>query len=125
MDAEQKEPQKTTIDVDYSKIRELHDQVTVRGVSVYNDKRILTSLVSDIFATNEKLLNILKIVIDGNEATELAKLLSLDVSEQKIGIKRICNRFAERFSIKPSRVAEALYVLASGLGMNESALSDI
>ena len=89
--------------------------IQLRGISLYYDKRGLTNVVSDIFSGDEELLNVMRIAISFGVSVELAELAKAPL--QEIGITRIISNFAKKHGIMKSRAADAVRVLAVGLGM--------
>ena len=85
--------------------------------SLYYDKQTLNGLISDIFYDNDKLRNILKIIVSDGTSAEIADLLACDLSYQQIRIKQIIYSISEKYGIEESRVADAVHTLASGVGI--------
>ncbi|MCL1883788.1 MAG: hypothetical protein FWF81_08570 [Defluviitaleaceae bacterium] len=89
--------------VDKNKLNDFQNYLYKKDDSLYKDKRALSSLVADMFTGNDRLINALKIAIDGNVAVDLAELKKQNSSLHETGIKRIFNNFDERYGLEKSR----------------------
>jgi len=94
--------------------------VQSRGLPLYYDKRMLTSLISDLFSTNIKLCNSLKIVVEIGFSVQIANMASLDKSRQKLGIKQIICSIVDEYGIEESRAVEAVHTLAFCIGITDT-----
>ena len=95
-----------------------YTHVQTLGPALYHNKRVLQGLISDLFVHDEKLKNILLIAVEYGISVEVANLLSLDKSMQKIILSRIIDSFAEKYSIEQPGVIEAVKTLACGLSID-------
>lgn len=111
--------------VDEKKLDIFRNYVRERTHEIYNNKRVLRGLVSDVFAGNERLINSLKIAIDGKVSIELVKLKQLESTQQDTGIRRAFSVFVEWHGIEKSRAVEVFYVLLRGLDMDARILDNL
>ena len=84
----------------------------------FNNKTLLKNLIGDIFSHDASLCAILRIAIDeGNAASKLHLLLSLDESRQIVGISQIVSHLSNEIGIEDVRVAEAVRIIGIGIGL--------
>jgi hypothetical protein len=116
---EQENVKQITISLPRSKAASVFiNHVQSRGTDLYNNKQMLSNIISDIFVNDEKLRNAMKIAIADGVSIQIASLLSFNDNEQMLGRLRIINSFAERFGMSISLVTEAVNILALGIGLN-------
>ena len=96
---------------------QLHEQITKRGNVAHKDKLFLKSLVSDIFVGQATKIKILNAAINDGLAVDLANLLHLDESHQRMEFSRIVARFAASYGMDKDLAKESVRTLGLGVGL--------
>ena len=106
---------------DNNKLDEFRNHV-LKNCSIYSDKRNM-QLVADVFSGDERLINALRIAIEGNVSAQLAKLKPLESTQHEACVKRIFYSFIEAYGLDKTRAIDAFHVLLVGLGMDSRTLN--
>ena len=88
-----------------------------RGIDAYKDKLFLKSLVSDIYVGDTTKIKIMNVAINEGLAVDLADLLCLDESRQKMEFNKIVSRFASSYGMDKDLAKEAVRSLGLGVGL--------
>jgi len=109
----------------YHQLHTFSKHVQTYGISLYKDTWLLQNLLSDMFSSNKKLRNTLKIMVENGVAAKIADLLPFDESRQNIALWQIINSFTDEYGIEKSRAVEAIHTLAYGIGINKNILKGL
>ena len=104
---------------------DLRNEFLKRGESLYKDKRILSALVNDYFADDQRLLRILRLAIQNNIAAKIVEAIGFSIGEQRIHISAIVSYFSEDYGMSETNAAGAVRVLAFGAGIAEEVLDGL
>ena len=70
-----------------------------RGAALYQDRQVLSGIISDLFATDRKMMKVLRLAVQDGIAAKVAELLNQSISEQRMKISSMVSYFADDYSV--------------------------